>query len=437
LRVDFTDSREKGTSPSLRGVTPGCLSVPPPDSLTESSAWGKCCSTGVHWIATLRSIPCNPFPFLLNLWKSTCFHELMGRDWRVDTLRGYFLVLMTLGHFPNPLARFTEYSFGYAAAPDGFVFLAGLVAAWVYLPLEQKRGASAMTAKVLRRTRTIYFCHIALIAVGILFTLQSGAHSFRASHPLRAFLLGSMLLQQGGFDKILPMYCVFFACTPLILKQFTRGRAWLVGLISAALWVAAQFGLGDNSLRVPWMDLGTFNLCAWQVYFVAGQYLGYRRVHSPDFSILKSPALLAACVAIASLLMIDRHLLWLAGHQPLLGFNPHPNHNPARLLDAACLAYILWFVPRAVDWKLMKVGLFKFFNLLGRHSLQVFMFSMLVARLEAHTTAGFPLAVKVVLTLLTVLSLALPALAHQMYQASRRSLVSPAAALQFETQSAS
>jgi len=361
----------------------------------------------------------------------------MGRDWRVDTLRGYFLVLMTLGHFPNPLARFTEYSFGYAAAPDGFVFLAGLVAAWVYLPLSKERGRSAMTAKVLRRTRTIYLCHIALITVGIVFTLQSGAHSFRASHPLRAFVLGSLLLQQGGFDKILPMYCVFLACTPIILKQFSKGRAWLVGCISAGLWVAAQFGLGDNSHRVPWIDLGTFNLCAWQAYFVAGQYLGYRRVHSLDFSILKSRALLAACVVIASLLMIDRHLLWLAGHPPLLGFTPHPNHNPARLLDAACLAYILWFAPRAVDWKLMQIGAFKFLNLLGRHSLQVFMFSMLVARSEAHTITRLPLAAKLVLTLLTVLSLALPALVHQMYRASRRSLVPPAPGLQFETQSAS
>jgi hypothetical protein len=31
---------------------------------------------------------------------------LMGQDWRVDTLRGYFLLSVTLGRFPNPLARF-------------------------------------------------------------------------------------------------------------------------------------------------------------------------------------------------------------------------------------------------------------------------------------------------------------------------------------------
>jgi hypothetical protein len=377
--------------------------------------------------------PRNPFSLLLSGWKSACTFILMGRDWRVDTLRGYFLVLMTLGHFPNPLARYTEYSFGYAAAPDGFVFLAGLVSAWVYLPLIEKRGPAEMTAKVFRRTRTIYFCHIALITLGILFTLQSGAHTFRASHPLRAFVLGSLLLQQGGFDKILPMYCVFLALTPLMLKQFDKGRAWLVGATSAGLWLAAQFGLGDNNNRIPWMDLGTFNICAWQAYFVAGQYLGYRRVLSSGFKILRSRALLVACVVIAGLLMADRHLLWLAGHRPLLGFSGHPNHNPVRLLDAACLAYILWFIPKAVDWKLMPLHLFKFFNLLGRHSLQVFMFSMVAARFEAHTISTLPLAARLVLTILTLVALALPALVHQMYRASR-SNGAPAHALLLKTQ---
>jgi hypothetical protein len=65
---------------------------------------------------------------------------LMGRYWRVDTLRFFFFLLMTLGYFPDPRARYSEYSFGYAAAPHGFVFLAGLVSAWVYLSLIKNTG---------------------------------------------------------------------------------------------------------------------------------------------------------------------------------------------------------------------------------------------------------------------------------------------------------
>jgi hypothetical protein len=38
---------------------------------------------------------------------------------------------MTLAHLPvHPLQRFFSYTFGYASAPDGFVFLSGLVSTW-------------------------------------------------------------------------------------------------------------------------------------------------------------------------------------------------------------------------------------------------------------------------------------------------------------------
>ena len=74
----------------------------------------------------------------------------MSRDWRVDSLRGYFLILMTLTHLPrHPLERFTHYTFGFASAPDGFVFLSGLVSAWVYLRIRSKRGQAAMEALLL------------------------------------------------------------------------------------------------------------------------------------------------------------------------------------------------------------------------------------------------------------------------------------------------
>lgn len=351
----------------------------------------------------------------------------MARDWRVDTLRGYFLVSMTLGHFPNPLARFTEYAFGYASAPDGFVVLSGLVSAWIYLPLGQRRGHEAMVSKVLHRSRQIYLIHVALFTLGLVFALASGSQSFRAMHPLRAFALGSVLLYQGGFDKILPMYCVFLLFTPVVLKQFNKGRAWLVGLISASLWVAAQFGLGDNTPRLPWLDLGTFNFCAWQAYFVAGQYLGFRQITVPDSATPKSRALLASCIVISAVLFADRHLFAVAGLRPLLGFSGIPDHNPARFLDALCLAYAFSWIPRAVDGRLKELRAFRSLNLLGQHSLQVFTFSMLITRIEAHAVTTLPLAAKLALTLLTVASLIVPARVHQIYRGSKSRRVQVAA----------
>lgn len=340
----------------------------------------------------------------------------MIRDWRVDTLRGYFLVLMTLGHFPNPLARFTEYTFGYASAPDGFVFLSGLVSAWVYQRIREKRGDAAMRSKVLRRSGQIYGTHLALFSLGILFALFSGMQDVRSLHPVRTFALGSLLLYQGGFDKILPMYCVFLVFTPVVLKQFAKGRAWLVGAISAILWMASQMGFGDNTPRLAWLDLGTFNLCAWQAYFVAGQYLGYCGTKDAPLVAPRSRALVIACISIGAVLMVDRHLPSLAGVRPILGFSGMPDHNPIRFLDALCLGYILFSIPRKVDAVLMRFRAARFCNLLGQHSLQVFVFSMLVTRFEAHLTDDVSDPLMIPLTLATIASLYFPARLHQLYR---------------------
>jgi hypothetical protein len=343
----------------------------------------------------------------------------MGRDWRVDTLRGYFLVAMTLGHFPNPLARFTEYTFGYASSPDGFVFLSGLVSAWVYLPISQRHGDRAMVSKILRRAGTIYLTHIALLALGIVVALSPANGLHRAVRPLQTFVSGALLWNQVGFDRILPMYCVFLAFSPIVLRQFTKGRAWMIGVISAGLWLGAQFGLGDSRSTAAGLDPVTFNLCAWQAYFVAGQYFGYRAVRSPASGIGKSQVLLAACVVVSLLLMVDRHSLSLWGMSPLLGFNAHPDHNPVRFLDAACLGYLIWWIPRAADVAAMKLRFFRFLNLLGGHSLQVFAFSLLITRFEAHAISTFSTGAKLIVALLTVSSLGLPAWLHRLYRVRR------------------
>lgn len=349
----------------------------------------------------------------------------MGRDWRVDTLRGYFLVAMTLGHFPNPLAPYTEYTFGYASSPDGFVFLSGLVSTWVYFSVRERRGPAAMLSKVFRRVGTIYLTHMALVIAGILLTVHAKAG---AALALKTFVMAALLSNQVGFDRILPMYCIFLAFTPIVLKQFIVGRAWVVGAVSAGIWIAAQLGVGDPATPAS-PGQGNFNFLAWQAFFVAGQYFGYRGLRSKKeghrtWKGNKSRVLLIACSTLALLFVVDRHLgLW--GMSPYLRFSGHPDHNPARFLDAACLGYLLWLVPRRLDLAAMKLRFFQFLNLLGKHSLQVFAFSMLITRFEAHTISGFSQGLKLILALLTVLSLAVPAWLHERFR--QRSAEKPAA----------
>jgi hypothetical protein len=354
---------------------------------------------------------------------------MTSRDWRVDSLRGYFLVLMTLAHLPqHPLQRFFSYTFGYASAPDGFVFLSGLVSTWVYLRVCNKHGQHALQRRVLRRTRDVYLVHIVLLSASIGGAAILNRTSFQAAHPVQAFVSGSLLLYQPTLSDILPMYCVFLLFTPLVLDQMMKGRAWLVGVISLVLWLAAQWGMGDASRLVPWINLGAFNILAWQAYFVAGQYLGYRSLDAPEDAIPKSRVLLVVCVVASLLFFLDRHREFIFGVTPLLKFSIGPSRTPARFLDAACLGYVIWWIPRTVDRKLMRLRLFKFLNLLGKHSLQVFAASLFITAALPKVSrdwVGLPGAARTGLALVVVLSLALPAWLHEMYRKRKRERLAP------------
>ena len=348
---------------------------------------------------------------------------MTSRDWRVDSLRGYFLVVMTLAHLPlHPLQRFCSYTFGYASAPDGFVFLSGLVSTWVYLRVRNKHGQRALETRVLRRTRDIYLVHIFLLSASIAEGVLLANNSFQSTYPVRAFLSGSLMLYQPTLSDILPMYCIFLLFTPIVLDQMTKGRAWLVGMISVSLWCAAQWGIGDTSHLVPWIRLGSFNILAWQAYFVAGQYLGYRS--SRGESVLpKSRGLLVICIALALLFFLDRHSEGIFGTTPVLKFALGPSRSPARFLDAACLGYVIWWLPKSIDRKLMTLRLFNFLNLLGRHSLQVFVGSLFItavlSKINNHWV-GLPNSARVGLALGAVAALGIPAWLHEMHREHRR-----------------
>jgi len=51
----------------------------------------------------------------------------MGRDRRIDTLRGMLLIIMTVDHLGGWLTVITGQSLGYVSAAEGFIFLSGFV----------------------------------------------------------------------------------------------------------------------------------------------------------------------------------------------------------------------------------------------------------------------------------------------------------------------
>ena len=273
-----------------------------------------------------------------------------------------------------------------------------------------------MREKVFRRAIVIYLTHVTIVTLCGLAALFPSFDLQKMPSVLRTFAAGALLKNYGEMEKILPLYCVFLALTPLVLREFKAGRAWLVGAISACLWLGAQCGLGGSGAAAFSLHpVGFFNFFAWQAYFVAGQYLGYRGVQFGECGLRKSMRWQFICLLIGLPLLVDRHLA-LLGRHPLLQFSAMPNHNPVRFLDAACLGYLAWCVPRTVDLKLMKVGFCRFVNFLGCHALQVVAFSLLITAIEKHAMAGFSGKARLIVAVVNVLSLWIPAKIHELWR---------------------
>ena len=345
----------------------------------------------------------------------------MGRDWRVDTLRGYFLVVITLDHLHNPLRRLSHYTFGYAACPDGFHLLSGLVTGWVYTTVADRYGFRSMTGKAYRRAGVIYLTHMTVVVTCALTALYPALTVPKVDQYWRKLAAGAVLNTHQGVERILPLYCMFLAFTPCALWALSKGRAWLVAILSAGLWVLAQFGLGTPHWGLPRLHtVGYFNVYAWQAYFAAGLYLGFCGARYGKSGLLKSRWLQLACATIAMLLLVDRHMhLW--GQHPLFQFVAGPNHNPVRFLDAACIAYLVWCVPRSVDVKLMRVGICRYFNFLGRHALQVVAVSLALTAIENELAPGLSGKARLLVALMNIAALWIPARLHELWRESERS----------------
>jgi peptidoglycan/LPS O-acetylase OafA/YrhL len=130
---------------------------------------------------------------------------------------------------------------------------------------------------------------------------------------------------------------------------------------------------------------------------------------------------------LGALLFLVRHKVLFGGSLRLvdvsiaLGAWKSINH-PLRLINFAALAYILWYLPRSVDEKLHGLSLFRFLRYLGRHSLQVYAWSILVA----YTASSFKVswaalspAWRMLLAVAAALSLALPAWLHERWRLQR------------------
>lgn len=335
---------------------------------------------------------------------------LPERDRRLDFLRGLCLAIMLIDHLPPMrLQKLSYESFGFITAAEGFILISGLTSGWVY----SKTGKPA--SRIWKRWRDIYLTYAALMGLLLILSLLLGGPHIRINDWLLtlAGVLGPLGHTVSG--GILLIYLVLLPCLPFVLRQFRIGRASTVLCSSFGLWLLGQVHIG------PEISIGY--LFAWQFLFILGAWAGYCRqagIVIPGFS--SRLTLRMAAVGVA-LFFLCRHpmirppvlsLSWAITNKEQLGI--------VRLMDIGFLALLIAGIPRTFDLRWLGTLPCRPLCFLGRHSLPVFSWHVVIAwliRFSDPQWVRYSLSVQVCLTAVLVLSLFLPAYLHERWKSAR------------------
>lgn len=345
------------------------------------------------------------------------------RDLRFDSLRGLMILCMTANHLPTRLRALTDESLGLFSAAEGFVFLSGLMAGWIYSRKLRESNQQNLLNQCRERVKTIYTWHIAaFITCLILVVISSHLFGFASlntprlfyQNPLLAIGLGSIFLHQPGLLDILPMYCVMYALLPLVLKWIEAGYRYTVLTISFSIWLITQFAPPMDTLSFFPVVLGSFNLYAWQFIFILGVLAGNSRLNKDEVLKPRISIILGASIVIIACLCIQ-HLGWrplwsdqffgVSLNKPALGF--------MRLTNFGCVAYLVALLagkfPNLFSWP--KIAF------LGKHSIAVFatqsVTAMILLQFERFFTS---LTGDIICTSVSILMLYLAAYIRDLWQ---------------------
>lgn len=300
------------------------------------------------------------------------------RDRRIDSLRGVFLVIMTIDHFGGYLTKFTQQPLGYVSAAAGFVFISGYVCFQAYG--ESIDNYRKKLSKTVHRGVKIYKYHIFIVTIipiisfmipeyiGYWNRLLGGYYR----SPVKTSLGEIFLVHQPKYMDILPMYFVFLILCPLLFFLLEKQKTKQILVFSFSLWAAGNFfnpiEFLDNCFSTQF-NPGFFNIFSWQFVFVLGVIVSKHRR-----SLLKkieNRFMLFSLFGLNVLFFYFRHLDTNINDVLVLARSDFPAF---RLLNFAVLcplvAFCLTRFPRS--------AFLPFFEYLGRYSLQIYTIHILL-----------------------------------------------------------
>ena len=360
----------------------------------------------------------------------------MGRDIRLDMIRGLILIWMTVSHLGEPLRRYSYEGLGFISVAEAFVFISGLVAGMVYTRMAERLSYQALSTRARHRARDIYGYHLSvyLLILVLVNVIQAFSDSWGprfplfTESPLKALGLGIVLLYQPTLMDILPMYCLYILFTPLIIYCFQKNRTGRVFLVSLSGWIVSQFGIWgwihhEAILKVIPLNLGIFDFFAWQFLFIVGLWFGFKRQKGYSFPFLQKRHLIIVCFLGSLFFFLFKHHLVLDNLfkldlYPWLG---RQSLGPLRLVNFFMIVYLV----TVISVRLKKYLEWRALAFLGRHSLQVFTFHVLLVYLMLtfyYRLIPLSWVIIILFNLVVIAALFIPAWIHSRYRKETKKL---------------
>lgn len=312
----------------------------------------------------------------------------MKRIEALDSLRGLFLLIMTINHLlwisrgDSPLFMLTWQPLGLFGAAEGFIFLSGLLAGAIY---SRKSLSNCQLKKKSRyRALVIYKYHlICLLSIFIwiyfcmyqypdmIFLFSEKATNI-LSAPVTTLVTSAALINQPDYYDILPIYIVFMLLLPVVIIACRKGLLWLVVSTSIVVWSYSQ---SLNALLLAPLltatssQWGLFNPFAWQFLFVTGAVFGF--LLQNNTLKWRHPVFTMLAVVIAMILFAIRYRLFpLSGEvlSSISALNNKAELGFIRVLNLVVWAYLVAMIIQCRPRLLCINGL----SYIGRQSLLVF-----------------------------------------------------------------
>jgi len=205
-----------------------------------------------------------------------------------DILRGILLLMMIVDHSPSQLRLFTDQPIGFFTTAEGFVFVSAFLAGMLFRRRTDESGFAAARLATVGRVWRIYRAH--LLTVSFAFVIGSfflgefpGVRDLLDQYlknPAAALVGSAVLLFRPPLMDILPMYIWFSFLTPLAFLAAQRWGWKAVIYTSLAVWLISQTRVRDLLVTAsrgnPYVELGPFDILAWQLLWISGLFFGQR-----------------------------------------------------------------------------------------------------------------------------------------------------------------